>query len=264
MESSNTTFFRFLDLPPEVRNMIYKELLAVNETIYILRAKGWLCSCGHYDTSCAFHALMPNRPDHWLAILYVNWQIHIEGSSILYHENHFSMAIGALQWPDILELFLKSIGKLNTRNLSYLTIKFPEISTSEHGKTPLLTIKDGLDELRLVQKTLINLRRLEMFIHKEVLFDQQKVKDSSTLNHTAPDDVQRFLTKMDICMKSIPTLSQITVINAWEPFYDPIIRTMQGFGWNVLVIRNRGEELWKIDIARKLMRNRTRRCRGRR
>ncbi|KAI0487693.1 hypothetical protein F4859DRAFT_267286 [Xylaria cf. heliscus] len=111
--------FRFLSLPPKLRNEIYKLLLVSAYPIYAT-----LPSCASASPSGPFK--LSSADENWLwqtstTLLLISQQIHHEAERILYSHNEF--ILDAIS-PFILKPFLGSLGSARASLLSHLRIDF--------------------------------------------------------------------------------------------------------------------------------------------
>lgn len=120
--------FRFLDLPGEIRNMIYKTLLVKPDPLLVPRCD-----------------ILPWR-HHWLALLRANKQIHHEAASIMYGFNTFVLDRPLRWFP--LSGFLERIGPVNGGHLRKLIFDFLNVGTtiSRVGEV------DRFEELTVLRK----------------------------------------------------------------------------------------------------------------
>ncbi|KAJ5958449.1 uncharacterized protein N7479_005599 [Penicillium vulpinum] len=124
--------FRFLSLPAELRNEIYKYLLVYRQPI---------------DPWYRCHGLEPN-------ILCTNTKILHEARSILYAENCFELrASKSERIPE----FLDTIGPINASHIQCVRIDFP--TPREHEDTVSLE-EDSLCILEKVQHHCSNLKKV--------------------------------------------------------------------------------------------------------
>jgi hypothetical protein len=103
-DSRNT--FRFLNLPPELRLMVYRHLLRAKRRIHLdrfLPKKHWKKTAGHH-------------PDFCTTVLRICRQISFEALPVLYGENKFSVvAVGS--YPTVIQRYFSETNRLRLRKL---------------------------------------------------------------------------------------------------------------------------------------------------
>ncbi|KAK7416214.1 hypothetical protein QQZ08_012092 [Neonectria magnoliae] len=209
----------FVDLSKGIRQDIYKRLLAVAHPIYLFQDKG-----------SRVETFAPDKPARWLALLYVNQQVHSEARTVLYGMNRFTLVDTTQQQVGLLRSFLNCIGSMNADLLSHLSINFPAVERMEDqpGAREVNIRDDGLQGLRLLQEKCTHLTTLETFIHS---------KNSSLLTGTDEDSsrlVQEALPRIDAQLKAIPSLKKI-IVRVYIATLPPLVMDlMQGLGWVVL------------------------------
>lgn len=180
----------FLNLPPRVRNNIYKRLLVLGHPIHIFQ-----------EPNSPIESFAPDRPSRWLALLHTSRQISTESSAVLYGMNHFHLEdITPLQ-ASLLRSFLDCVGPMNAASLSYLCVNFPvaERIDDQAGRVELRT--DSLQSVRLLQEKCTKLTNLETIVH---------YKNSSIFRE--PDDFLReALSLIDARLRAIPSLRKIII-----------------------------------------------------
>lgn len=114
--------FRFLDLPPEIRTLIYKTLFVMPDSLYL------------YHNGERMEPLTP-CPTHWLALLHANKQIHDEARSVLYGHNTFFLE-APNDFHPYLSQFLERIGSVNAGHLRKLSVDFLNVggTTNQAGE----------------------------------------------------------------------------------------------------------------------------------
>jgi hypothetical protein len=104
--------FRFLDLSPEIRNLIYKEVLVIPDGILL-----------YHNRNSNVLALLSAHAPRWVALLRANRQIYREARPILYRYNTFALKQRAHQYG-VLSCFLDCIGPENVGLLRRLAMDF--------------------------------------------------------------------------------------------------------------------------------------------
>ncbi|KAH6623540.1 hypothetical protein F5144DRAFT_365342 [Chaetomium tenue] len=111
--------FPFLDLPGEVRNVIYEALLVMPSPIPI-----------QYDGFLE-KLLTQSSPRPCVALLCANKQIRYEAGSILYMDNTFKLQ-NYTSSPPSLSRFLDCIGSVNASYLKKLAVDFLYVGNTTH------------------------------------------------------------------------------------------------------------------------------------
>ena len=135
-KSQPNLHLRFLDLPPEVRNEIYRQALTFKDGIDLapkstgIQGNGfaWKQRRKHYR-----YEILPR-----LKLLRTNKQVYEEAASIFYGENEFRFTNGK-GWY-VLSAFLRTIGQQNCGRLRSIAIHVPWYGEAEDNRF------DGLEE----------------------------------------------------------------------------------------------------------------------
>ena len=147
-------------LPRVVRNDIYQGVLALGHPIYLFQ----------YTGSSAVAIFAPDRPVHWLALLYTNQKVYSEARAVLYGLNHFGFVDTARCQASLVQCFLQRIGPVNAGHLSHVSINFPVVEglgrVESHGEDSGLG-KDDVLSLHLLLEECTNLTTLEMRLYGE-------------------------------------------------------------------------------------------------
>ena len=207
----------FFNLPREVRNEIYSEVLVVEHPVFLFQ-----------DGSPRVETFAPDKPHRWLSLLFVNRQMHREASAVLYGLNDYYLVDATQQQVDLLGSFVQSIGSMNSGSLSHLCINFPgaEIVDDQSGKVKL---QDGsMQVFRLLRERCTNLRTIELSIHSEY---------SSWLTKSIGSNLQVIqdgLQQIDAQLRANPSLQTI-IVRARDDNPPPLVNDlMQGFRWVIL------------------------------
>ena len=108
--------FRFLDLPPEVRNLIYRQLLTFRGPTYPTNGTPTSVKSQHKDLRQKKRDAIP-VPQSALNILCTNQQIHKEAMKLFYQENDLVFSA-----PETLQPFLSSLGDRRLDSLRSVTL----------------------------------------------------------------------------------------------------------------------------------------------
>lgn len=137
-----THYFRILDLPRELRDRVYRELLITEKA----RVKGQ-----------QGYSLTPS-------ILRVNKQVHVETSRVLYEENTWIHIISKGEEPKFeghqSEMSILSLGQLFTFPGNY--VLEVNVVTESHSRAPKLTHRIApISHFRLICLSLMNIEHLD-------------------------------------------------------------------------------------------------------
>ncbi|KAH6847959.1 hypothetical protein B0I37DRAFT_154755 [Chaetomium sp. MPI-CAGE-AT-0009] len=217
----------FLDLPSELRNMIYDLALVREDPI-----KPWPHSHGQ---ECWKD---PSKPwshfrvqECWTpGLLRANQPIHREASSILYGRNCFNFTNAVtLEAPDQLVSFLKNIGPNNAGYIQHVLIDFPVIYRME----------EAIDILANIGTSCVNLSALTTSLSTTNIFEHALVGLSN-------DVAVEVLKRIDAAFKKFQSLQKITLQAYDDPPGDGFRTVMKGFGWTFDL---KGPEDWLGDIS---------------
>lgn len=116
LESSASTAVGIFILPVEIRQQIFKLVLAVPKSVYLFQ-----------DSGSLLESFIPSRPRVWLALLYTNRRLSYEARSVLYGANRFTLEEVEISnyRSNILKSFINGIRSFNSDFLSELRISFP-------------------------------------------------------------------------------------------------------------------------------------------
>lgn len=133
--------FNFLGLPPELRNEIYRRVLAPDESHIVLIAK------------CLRTGKFVSKPKrkNWTSLLATNRQIHKEADGILFDSNIFCFSL-ELTYAKDFKAFFAQIRRRNARNISRVMI-------CRHGAVTLDRQRAGNDELLIPSKCITYILR---------------------------------------------------------------------------------------------------------
>lgn len=208
----------FLDLPPEIRNEIYKYLVVQEEII-----------------CCVMKSLLELPPAKWKAtkrsllvhvnILRVNKVINHEAKFLLYSQNRFEF-INLFRFGARFEEFLKGIGPKNASYIQHLKIIFPMFDYSACD----VTFKwDYTRMVKQISKECTDLQTLELDLGVEQWWElQRRTPERHGL-------VLAALRLLDTRLRKVQSLKEIRIVA--DPSYFPdasIKREMEKLGWVVV------------------------------
>lgn len=142
------------DIPSEIRNRIYKAVLAVPRPLYLFQEPGR-----------GVETFAPDRPSQWLSLLYTNRIVSAEACPVLYKENSFHFIEDTRRQVEVLRSFLNRIGPTNAAFLSSLCINFPIAERAVSSSEGIRFRDDYLQTLTLLEANCPNLSTLEMVVH---------------------------------------------------------------------------------------------------
>ncbi|AEO63286.1 ddf66080-e942-4e68-89d0-a39df77127a3 [Thermothielavioides terrestris] len=142
---------RLLALPREIRDLIYRLVLAVGHALYIFQQPG----------AQKVELFAPDKPARWLSLLYTSRQLHIEASAVLYRVNQFNLVDGSRRQASVIQSFLSSIGPVNASHLSHIHISFPGM---EDLSGSVSIREEDLRGLSLLLERCAGLRTLELYL----------------------------------------------------------------------------------------------------
>ncbi|KAE8551779.1 hypothetical protein TMatcc_001763 [Talaromyces marneffei ATCC 18224] len=212
LQSPTCTRVDFLDLPIEIRNNIYKRVLAVPHPLYIFQ-----------DSRSRLEIFAPEKPHQWLGLLFSNRQVSEEARTVLYGNNQFHFMETT---PRLLTSFFNVIGYSNAGLLSRLSIKFPtfEISKDRPGEIRIHT--DSLQSIQLLQQRCVKLTSLEALVYdpSEAVTDDWEIQS-----------VRDVLAEINTQFRCIRSLKEIIVRVYTKPPSPSIRALMNELGWVVVV-----------------------------
>ncbi len=213
MEPSDET--GLFALPPEVRDDIYKMVLAVSHPLYLFQDSG----------SDKVELFAPERPPRrWISLLCTNRAIHKEASAALYRFNRFTLVDTAGRQSEVLQSFLTRIGPVNAGHLSRLCINFPAADGATFSE-------DAARTLELLQAKCANLTILETTLYGHS--SGMSLTTYSSNSHGA----RNTLKQVNISLKAIPSLSRF-IVNIYNgPLAPEVVECMREYGWVVKIGR---------------------------
>ncbi|KJR87248.1 uncharacterized protein SPSK_01931 [Sporothrix schenckii 1099-18] len=220
----------FLSIPREVRNGIYRRVLVLRHPLHLFQNNGSTVP-GPLET------FAPEKPARWLALLYVNRQVHAEASEVLYGLHHFRLVGTAQNQAQLLCTFVNSIGPGNAGAVSHLSINFPAIERvvgveGQLGRLRLALTGDGQSSLAILREKCPNLTILETLVYTH---GSQSLLYAGHDSHDDLDDqsIREALAHVDVQLKLISSLRKIIVRFYSGPLAPSVVAAMQGFGWDV-------------------------------
>ena len=189
-ESVGLSSIGFLALPDGARKNIYETLLAVSHPIYLFQ-----------DPGSPVGSFAPDKPLHWLALLYTNRRVSAEASAVLYRVNHFELVDITKLQTEALRSFLNCIGSTNAASLSYLCINFPMVISLDDNPSKYKLTEDSLQTLILLQDNCKTLSTVETVVHYK----------NSGFFARSDDFLQEALRVIDVQLSAIPSLKRVLV-----------------------------------------------------
>ncbi|KAH6622943.1 hypothetical protein F5144DRAFT_656848 [Chaetomium tenue] len=206
-----------LDLPSELRNMIYDLVLLSEDPI-----KPWIPR--------------PERQSHSVRLLRASQRIHIEASSVSYGRNCFDLT-AARDWPHRLYYFFKKIGANNVGYIRHILVAFPRLGFPLHR--PFLypdigavTLKDNR-AIAIIQKNCVNLSAITTSLG--TTFIEHKLND---LGHDGV--VVKALELVNTSFRAIPSLRDIIVKIHPDGLSDSIKAVVESCGWTLNITEPMG------------------------
>ncbi|KAI0440290.1 hypothetical protein F4803DRAFT_483990 [Xylaria telfairii] len=230
VQKTSSSPFRFLSLPAELRNMIYKLLLVSNSPIrFRVRSSTsppiMYCRSLGRDWSWSRSTLM----------LLVCRQIYYEASAILYRHNFFVVDSRRL---NLLERFLNYIGPAKAGLLSHIYINYPIMETFPHCRPGEVKLqRDDLRSLRLLQQNCTNLRKLTL--GKFVETPLRGFYDYFCVHINSADErpiLHEYFVRVNAELQAITSLREVIVHlegfnNAQVWVQEVLEEAMREFGW---------------------------------
>ncbi|KAH7418464.1 hypothetical protein BKA64DRAFT_654451 [Cadophora sp. MPI-SDFR-AT-0126] len=203
----------FLDLPSELRNLVYELCLLHQGPIKHL-----------FDGYYSIRGLTPG-------LLRVNKTVHHEASSFLYGQNCFDLS--ETSHADV-TLFLGIIGCLNARYIQHIIIDFPDFHNLEPGNVVLE--QDSTDTISIFQSCCPNLRALTMSLDSTTTV----LLKLDALDY--PKIVIEALALVNTQLRANPSLQDI-VVEVYENGPSGYVkREMESRGWTIKEIEDFEEE----------------------
>lgn len=215
----------FFDLPGEIRNIIYEELLVYSNVISLDHAWwSWESSFSH-----SFERW--SNPLHlYPKIFLLSKKAYHEASSVLYSRNCFDIGNS-----NLFSLFLNQIGSHNSRYLSSLIIPFPDVHFDGHLMDISLK-EDSMQTLNLIRLKCDNVVCLNASLHTSHAMELRL--DA----FDAPRAVDKVLNLIDTQIKAMSSLKEFRINVYDEPIDIALRKKMRCYGWRLEVAQQIGWE----------------------
>ena len=203
----------FLSLPSELRNIIYEQLLVLQEPI--------VCPTRPWSWHSPLRALHPElHPE----LLLANKTVHREASSLLYAQNHFDLSMCT---SEHVVSFLDQIGRHNASHIRLICIDFPDFR--DLGQPNVALKDDSVRILAKIQSDCTNLSTLTTSL------DSTNAMELKLDALDSPRIAGEALALVDARFRAILSLEEV-VVEVYEdgPSVD-IRRKMEGYGWTINV-----------------------------
>lgn len=213
---------RFLALPPELRNDIYRRVLVPDRwlELYMFTRKG-------FPGTATLWASW--KPPQWLTLLFVNRQVHSEANSVFYRCNQFLLSITSSDLAQFLGSFLDCIGPTNAGLLSSISINFPTANIVGRQPTGVVLREDAVRSLKLMQGRCTGLTMLKTFLYPQNAYGLVV----SSFDADNPQSSWDALAQIDAHYKAIPSLRQVRIKISYATLAPQVVERMQAFGWVV-------------------------------
>lgn len=150
--------FRFMDLPPELRLIVYEMLLKAN---HIIQPPGF--PKGPFALPRPYLGFL-QRPSLSIEVLMVNRQIHAEAIQVLYGTNTFQLEFpNDSQWAHMTSIFLKHIGPSNRARICKAELFFAPIYDVDPDHKHIFP--------RRSIRSFSNMREVDLIVAKSQAFD---------------------------------------------------------------------------------------------
>ncbi|KAF2099738.1 hypothetical protein NA57DRAFT_55683 [Rhizodiscina lignyota] len=159
--------FRLLDLPRELRDMIYGFMLIIDDPIDLCPLGSSYGNAGLLRMNAIRNYKRNIHPK--LGILRASKQLNDETTLIFYGENEFCFT-GKDDWM-MLYAFLETIGRRNVSCIKHLAVKFPQLHISHPG--------EGLNRVSRTWDYLI--KHMGLKVAKRTLHESHHLHDTAVL-----------------------------------------------------------------------------------
>ncbi|KAG4279113.1 hypothetical protein FPRO04_13722 [Fusarium proliferatum] len=208
------------NMPPEARKDTYNKMLVASSPILVFQE----------SPNRPIEFFVPGKPTQWPALTLAKFREYNEQETneVFYGSNHFNLVDTTAQSEaSILHTFLVSPTPTHARLLSHVSLSFPVLQAVQGQPEALGLAEERMRTLKLLQDYCVNLKTLELYVHKGNAF--------GLAGETPSEFFRKALSQVDAQLKAVPSLEKIII----RCFYDrPIpeaLQLMQGLGWTVLM-----------------------------
>lgn len=210
----HSTTIGFFDLPNDARKKIYERVLKLPHPIFLFQ-----------DGDTRVETFAPDRPPNWLALLHTSHQMHQEAAAILYSTNVYTLLDANGQGSNLIQGFLRCIGKGHAKTLSHLCITFPTIHRNLGG------FQLSPDDAKMFELIRAECSKLEIL---ETHLSGKPAIHLIETDRSMPDFTLEALTDLDRHVKSISSIQRFIVrVYSGRPAAHRM-EVMRGLGWEVL------------------------------
>ncbi|CCT63594.1 uncharacterized protein FFUJ_05260 [Fusarium fujikuroi IMI 58289] len=107
------------------------------------------------------------------------------------------------------------------------TTTFPALQTVQGQPEALGLAEEGMRTLKLPQDYCVNLKTLELYVHKGNAF--------GLAGETPSESLHKALSQVDAQLKAVPSLEEIIIRYFYDRPIPEALQLMQGLGWIVLM-----------------------------
>ncbi|KAI1193029.1 hypothetical protein F5X97DRAFT_328988 [Nemania serpens] len=205
--------FRFLSLPPEIRNQVYEVILVPPHPVRLV-------DITDHGTIQVFGASWSWKRS--TVLLRVNRQIRVEATAILFGRNQFTIGSDC---PEALFYFLTCIGPVNASLITHLRVNFPSVDDVDCVPGQLTLRNPDVRDMQLIQRICTGLATLGLLIH----CGNARIFTRTNVDHCRV--VKEYFPQVDTLLKAIPSLGKVVIsthgINVQQSTKD----AMRDFGW---------------------------------
>ncbi|RYP77378.1 hypothetical protein DL771_001173 [Monosporascus sp. 5C6A] len=227
-----------LNLPPEIRNQIYDELVVVSHPLYLSPTPLWdtraVCLYGSHDPTCTPGLRL------WPAILRVCRVVHHEAAWRLYAANCFSLQrtnpyfdmVFPFDVGDFFASFLGVIGPRNSGYLRHVRIPFPRLGSPD--LPPRIGEAERVFFLEQQSRLL-----LETFAARcpELRVLEVSAATGSLPEGGSPDAASKALSVVGAQVCAIKSLQSV-IVEFYGALSSPHLRDlMAAYGWTVQLVQ---------------------------
>ena len=209
----------FLNLPQNVQQNIFQNILVVVHPLYIFQEPG----------SEIIEVFAPDKPRRWISLLLGSRQLHDKAAETFYGANHFVMMDTEARQTRLIQSFLNRIGPASAGHLRHLSINFPVADQRDEGNDTILK-EDDACSLRLLQKNCGRLMTLELIVQARNAADLALSSQGGEI----PARLRKFLSKVDEQVRAIPSLTKLVVKWYAKPASIELADEMRQLGWTVV------------------------------